>query len=61
MKGKIVEEKALYPPPKINLNALPLRSYFDKTITPTLLQALKMLAKERFYFTITNYYLFFIY
>ena len=34
--------------PKLNLQALPTRNYFDKTVTSTLLEALKTLAKERY-------------
>lgn len=32
---------------KLNIQALPTRNYLDKTVTPTLLDGLKTLAKER--------------
>lgn len=35
------------PIPKLNLQSLPTRNFLDKTVTPTLLDGLKTLAKER--------------
>lgn len=50
IKSLMAEERAMYPPPKISVNSLPLRSYLDAKVTPLLFEALKILAKERYFY-----------
>jgi hypothetical protein len=38
---------------KVNLQSLPLRSYLDQTVVPILLEGLKLVANERFYFNLS--------
>jgi protein dpy-30 len=40
-------KQARQDPNQVNLSALPIRSYLDQTVVPTLLQGLSEMAKER--------------
>lgn len=47
IQAKAAEQAAAAMQTKINLNALPVRSYLDQTVVPILLQGLAALVKER--------------
>jgi hypothetical protein len=48
LEGKEAENAALNLHNKMSLQALPLKSYFDQTVVPLLIEGMSALARERY-------------